>query len=107
MAHAAGPYGALTEGDRIQRAWAELTNLMRETNVGMFESKRRTEDAVADGSYMKFLEKYTPRLRTFRERFESTGGTAIPWYCLPTALTSLVSGVSATMIRIEYEYARK
>ena len=74
----AAPYDTITAGDRIQRAWAELTNLMRETNVNMFDSNRRTEDAVADGSYFGFLEKYNPLLRTFRERFDSTGGKAIP-----------------------------
>ena len=85
-----GPYASVTVADRIQRAWAELTALMRQSNTELFESKQRTFDSIKSGEYMKFLEKYVPKLRTWKERFEQTD----------------VPEKARIMLMMEYEYSR-
>lgn len=68
----AGPYGTITATDKIQRAWAELTALMRSSNTEMFESKTRTHEAIQNGTYMDFLEEYGPRLKEWKSKFDKT-----------------------------------
>ena len=47
---------------------------MRRCNAEMFESKAMTRDRIESGEYLKYLEDYGPRLREWRERFNSIEG---------------------------------
>ena len=57
--------------EKIQRAWARLTALMRQGNSEMFESKSITRERIQTGDYLNYLKAYWPRLREWLERFES------------------------------------
>ena len=85
-----GPYQSVTSADRTQRAWAELTALMRQSNTELFDSKQRTNDSIKSGEYMKFLERYVPKLNAWKQRFEQTD----------------VPEKARIMLLMEYEYAR-
>lgn len=68
----AGPYPAVTTADNIQRAWAELTTLIRETNTLVFESKYKVRYCIQSGNYMDFIEKFAAKLENWKERFDQT-----------------------------------
>ncbi|MCJ1284022.1 hypothetical protein MMC26_003353 [Xylographa opegraphella] len=77
--------------EKIQRAWAGLTALMRQGNSEMFESKTITRERIQTGDYLNYLEAYWPRLREWLANFESIAD---------------VPPLSRTLLMIEYEYAR-
>ena len=54
----------------VQRAWAEIAALTRQSNAAMFESKAMTRDRIQKGDYLEFLEAYWPKLRDWLTRFE-------------------------------------
>jgi hypothetical protein len=84
------PYDAPEPSEKIQRAWAELTAIMRQTNAEMFQSKQQTRDRIQTGAYLGFLEAYGPRMKTWLERFESI---QVPKH-------------SKVILLMEYEYTR-
>ncbi|MCJ1401043.1 hypothetical protein MMC11_004255 [Xylographa trunciseda] len=77
--------------EKIQRAWAGLTALMREGNKDMFESKTVTRERIQTGDYLSYLKIYWPKLREWLEKFESIED---------------VPPLSRTLLMIEYDYAR-
>ena len=68
----AGPYGSITPIDKVQRAWAELTALIRLSNTELFESQQRMQQSIQSGAYLDFIEKFNPKLANWKERFEQT-----------------------------------
>ena len=72
LSNLASPYGKITPEDRIQRAWAELTTLIRASNAEMFGSRERTLESTRNGEYLPFLERFWPRLRQWLEKFENS-----------------------------------
>ncbi|MCJ1310095.1 hypothetical protein MMC25_003756 [Agyrium rufum] len=60
--------------DSVQRAWAEITSLMRATNEEMFATKAYTQDLTRSKRYFEMLEKYTPKLQQFKTRLDSLRG---------------------------------
>ena len=64
----------MTEGDKIQRAWAELTTLIRESNTELFESNQRVEDSLLLGYYLEYVQRFNEKLRIWKSRFEQTEG---------------------------------
>ncbi|MCJ1317801.1 hypothetical protein MMC15_003128 [Xylographa vitiligo] len=77
--------------EKIQRAWAALTALMRQGNSEMFESKTVTRERIQTGDYLNYLKAYWPRLREWLANFDSIED---------------VPPLSRTLLMIEYEYAR-
>lgn len=73
----AGPYNPPDASEKVQRAWAELTALMSQSNAEIFASKQMTHDRIQTGTYLRFLESYWPRLREWLQRFESVDGNLI------------------------------
>ena len=68
----AGPYGSVTTIDKVQRAWAELTALIRLSNTELFESQQRTQQSIQSGAYIDYIEKFNPLLAIWKGRFEQT-----------------------------------
>jgi hypothetical protein len=101
-----GPYDSVTTTDKVQRAWAELTALSRQSNTELFESKRRTHESIQNGDYMRFLERFGPKLRDWKERFEQTESKFTRTKS-DTLLRNLVPPKARIMILIEYEYSRE
>ena len=92
--------------ENVQRAWAEITALMRQSNAEMFESKAITRDKIQKGEYLKFLEAHGPRLADWKARFERIDGMCgRPRTC--SLLTIAVPPLSRTLLMIEFEYTRK
>ena len=59
----------------IQRAWAEITSLMRATNEEMFATPTHIEEIIRSGSYFGMLQKYKPRLEEWLTRFHKLQST--------------------------------
>lgn len=92
--------------ENIQRAWAEITALMRQSNAEMFESKAMTRDKIQNGEYLEFLESHGPKLADWKARFERMNGMSDrPRYS--AILTIAVPPLSRTLLMIEFEYTRK
>ena len=53
----------------IQRAWAEITSLMRATNEEMFSTPARIAEIIRTRTYFELLTKYKPRLEAWLTRF--------------------------------------
>ena len=79
--------------EKIQRAWAALTALMRQGNSEMFESKTVTRERIQTGDYLNYLKAYWPRLREWLANFDSIeDGKHLPVYALyPTDCSSTAS----------------
>lgn len=60
--------------ENLQRAWAELTTIMRECNVTFFRSKQATLDLIRSGEHLAILDQFRPVLRGWLARFESIDG---------------------------------
>ncbi|KAI9793100.1 MAG: hypothetical protein M1816_000998 [Peltula sp. TS41687] len=57
--------------DCVLHCWVELTNLMRSGNELFFSSRNHTKDLIRSGLYTNLLEHFQPRLRKWREEFDS------------------------------------
>ena len=57
--------------ENVQRAWAEITALMRQSNAEMFESRSLTREKIQNGEYLQFLQAYWPKLREWLDKFET------------------------------------
>lgn len=60
--------------ERIQRAWAGITALMKHTNAEMFQSKAMTREIIQKGEYLDFLRDHWHRLREWLHIFENMDG---------------------------------
>ena len=101
----AGPYESITVEDKIQRAWAELTTIIRQSNTEMFESKRRTRQAVDSGEHFQFMDKFKPKLQEWKDRLEQTDSKSacvngLPWALLTDWSTPESSADAHDGIRI-------
>ena len=94
------------KAENLQRAWAEITALMRQSNAEMFESKSLTREKIQKGEYLQFLQAYWPRLREWLDKFESINSEYDP-ASLVCMLTTIVPPLSKTLLMMEYEYTRK
>ena len=58
----------------VQRAWAEITSLMRITNTDLFASKATTREMIHSRRYLEHLKEFGPALKNWLARFETLSG---------------------------------
>jgi len=76
--------------EQIQRAWAELTAIMRRINADLFRTRELTMQSINSGDYMAIVKGFWDNLRQWLVRFESI----------------TVPPLAKTILMMEYEYTR-
>ncbi|RKF82563.1 putative zinc finger transcriptional activator of the zn2cys6 [Golovinomyces cichoracearum] len=76
--------------DQVIYCWAGITNVMRQSNETLFNSRQHTTKIIQDGSYIELLRNFQPKLHDWKKEFEL--------FRLPPYIRHVLN--------IEYEYIR-
>ncbi|KAF1982456.1 hypothetical protein K402DRAFT_195474 [Aulographum hederae CBS 113979] len=88
---AASSTSQLNSTEWVLHFWTEIASIMEAGNRELFSNRRATRELIKSGDYREILKQFEPRLRTWRESFNSC---------------RLIPKHMRDILTIEYEYNR-
>ena len=82
--------------ENVQRAWAEITTLMKKSNEDLFASPEATNKMIQTGQYFGLLNEYHSKIRGWLRLFEGIDGR--PLRIHHTIISRALSYLASTTI---------